>query len=451
MRFKFKFGDLLLGLGMFIVIVLSIVLWIFIMTSDQRFSNIGQQNQNVTSKEQVRNRSAKSLYDLFIPTTAYGFSNGSLCQLYDSKNNLTLEFTKEIKNAKAVNKIKKIVNNSQARYEEYLNSPEYIQLVYPDEITFSLFNQLNKSDSDDREFNRFFVSRSNQWIYLGNDQTNEIYRIKITGANFDKLRKYAQNAKTKSPVRLVRLREGYSPFYSREMASRVYSYLTNHQSYSYFVSHLLGTSGVTSKTNKNGQTTYSLNYYTRLKVPASNSGEHNYLYTHYEKNKIPSATNRLLDSVYYVHQLGLTEQDLRFFDADGSNVSYLNYIEGIPVFLNKHDLQVRTTFATDAITVAFNSINFQIPIPFDGQTKVIKPTQEIVDELSAHGLKQDDIQRIVIGFRMEKDSSRHGLINLVPTYYVKAYDEWKSVSEWEKQDVTTYRKFNESVNNGEAK
>ena len=52
---------------------------------------------------------------------------------------------------------------------------------------------------------------------------------------------------------------------------------------------------------------------------------------------------------------------------------------------------------------------------------------------------------------MEKDSSRHGLINLVPTYYVKAYDEWKSVSEWEKQDVTTYRKFNESVNNGEAK
>ena len=115
MRFKFKFGE---GLGMFIVIVLSIVLWIFIMTSDQRFSNIGQQNQNVTSKEQVRNRSAKSLYDLFIPTTAYGFSNGSLCQLYDSKNNLTLEFTKEIKNAKAVNKIKKIVNNSQARYEE---------------------------------------------------------------------------------------------------------------------------------------------------------------------------------------------------------------------------------------------------------------------------------------------------------------------------------------------
>ena len=84
-------------------------------------------------------------------------------------------------------------------------------------------------------------------------------------------------------------------------------------------------------------------------MPAPKSGEHNYLYTHYEKNKIPSATSRLLDSVYYVHQLGLTEQDLRFFDADGSNVSYLNYIEGIPVFLNKHDLQVKTTFSVQSM------------------------------------------------------------------------------------------------------
>lgn len=448
MRFKFKFGEFFLGLGTFIVVALSFVLWIYIMTSDQRFSNIGQ-NQSTTSRQEARNHSAKSLYDLFIPITAYGFSDGKLCQLYDSKNNLTLEFTKEIKKASAVDKIKKIVKTRSA-YESYLNSPEYVQLVYPDEITFSLFDHLNNKKGENREFNRFFVSKSNQWVYLGNDQTNEIYRIKIRGANFDKLRKYAQNARSKNPVHLVRLKEGYSPFYSKEIDGKVYSYLVNHQSYSYFVSRLLGTSGVTSKTNKNGQTVYLLNYYTRLKVPDQNSGEHNYLYTHFEKNKIPSATNRLLDSVYYVHQLGLTEQDLRFFDADETNVSYLNYIEGVPVFLNRHDLQVRTTFSTDSINVAFNSINFQIPIPFDGQTQALKPTDDVIEELAVHGLKQDDIQRILVGFKMEKDSSHHSLINLIPTYYVKAYDEWKSVSEWEKQDLTAYRKFSKS-NNGEVR
>ncbi|KWU07071.1 hypothetical protein AEL98_12210 [Lactobacillus crispatus] len=81
------------------------------------------------------------------------------------------------------------------------------------------------------------------------------------------------------------------------MKAKVYSYLTNHQSNSYSVSRLLGASGVTSKTDRNGETEYSLNYYTRLRGPDSNSGAHNYLFTHYEENKITNTTNPLLDSV----------------------------------------------------------------------------------------------------------------------------------------------------------
>ena len=114
-------------------------------------------------------------------------------------------------------------------------------------------------------------------------------------------------------------------------------------------------------------------------------------------------------------------------------------------------MQVKTTFSTDAITVAFNSINFQIPIPFDGQTKEIKPTADVISDLTAHGLKQSDIQRIGVGFKMEDDSSHHSLINLIPTYYVKAYGEWKSMDEWKKQDLTTYHKFDNRVKNNGVK
>ncbi|MDE6492935.1 MAG: hypothetical protein K2L37_07290, partial [Lactobacillus sp.] len=67
MKFKFKFGDFFLDLATFVVIVLSIVLWIFIMTSDQRFSRINQTNNQVT-RQQARTRNNKSLYDLYIPT-----------------------------------------------------------------------------------------------------------------------------------------------------------------------------------------------------------------------------------------------------------------------------------------------------------------------------------------------------------------------------------------------
>ena len=35
------------------------------------------------------------------------------------------------------------------------------------------------------------------------------------------------------------------------------------------------------------------------------------------------------------------------------------------------------------------------------------------------------------------------------TYYIKAYDEWKSLGEWEKQDVSTYREADQlTVNEG---
>ena len=114
-------------------------------------------------------------------------------------------------------------------------------------------------------------------------------------------------------------------------------------------------------------------------------------------------------------------------------------------------MQVKTTFSYDSINVAFNSVNFQIPIPFDGQTQELKPTAEVVSELGAHGLKQSDIQRIIVGFKIEKDSSHHSLINLIPTYYVKAYDEWKSVDEWEKKNVAPYRKPGETVKTNEVK
>lgn len=443
MKFKFKFSDLFLEIATIFVIILSIILWIFIMTSDQRFSHI---NQSQPARQQSRNRNSKSLYDLYIPTNAYGFVNGKLNRLYDSKNNLPFEFSKELQSVKAENQIKK-VSSSAEKYEATLNNPDFIQLSYPDEITFGLFTKL-KMEKGNREFNRIFIPQNNKWMYLGNDQNTSLYQVKLKKANFDTLRHYVKIAKNKTPVNFVRLKSGYSAFYPKSQDWKVYSYLTSAQSDSYFVSRLLGTSGVTSRTSKSGNTTYSYNYYTRLRVPKSGEkNHHDYLYTHYEKAKVPTATNRLFDSVYYVHRLGLTEQDLRFFDADNNGVRYTNYIEGIPVFLNDHDLQVDAKFSSDAITVAFNSTNFQIPIPFDGQTQTLESTYDMIGSLNKHGLHQSQIERIMVGFKVESDQSHDNLVNLVPTYYVKAFGEWKSKAEWLKQDISVYQKGAENSRN----
>lgn len=440
MKFKFKLSEVLLVTGTIAAIVLSIVLWIFIMTNDQRFSRLSQTN-NAISRQQTRSKNTKSNYDLYIPTKAYGFMKGKPYSLYDSKNNLSFEFSNNLQQA-TVKRIVKM-SGSAANYSVLINNPNFLQLSYPDKVTFNMFADFGNK-KDNREFNRFFITSSNKWIYVGNDQTSALYRVYLKNANFDRLRRYAKNASQKVPISFYKISTGYATFYTQPTKLKVYSYLTNRQSDAYFVSRLLGTSGVSSRTNKKGVTTYSLSYYTRLSVPTIRSdGPNNYVYTHYDKKDNPDAevslTNKLLNSIDYVHQLGLTEQDLRFFDVDDNGVSYTNYIEGMPVFLNQHDLQIVVGSSSDsATTVTFNSLNFQIPIPFDGRTTTLEATRKMLNDLENRGMRENEVQRIVVGYRVEKDNSYNNLVNLIPTYYLKAYGEWKSAEEWAKQDMNLY-------------
>ena len=58
--------------------------------------------------------------------------------------------------------------------------------------------------------------------------------------------------------------------------------------------------------------------------------------------------------------------------------------------------------------------------------------------LENRGMRENEVQRIVVGYRVEKDNSYNNLVNLIPTYYLKAYGEWKSAEEWAKQDMNLY-------------
>ncbi|WEV37065.1 hypothetical protein [Lactobacillus sp. ESL0677] len=436
MKFKFKFGDFFLLVGTLLVFSLSIVLWIFIMTNDQYFSHI---NQTSSVAQQSRNRLNNSIYDLYIPTCSYGFKNGQLYRLYDAKKNLPLEFAKELKGIKFKNL--NVVSTSRSKYERMLNAPDYIQLTFPDEVSIKLFTKQNTLENG-KKFRRVFISNSDNRLYLGNDETTTVYRIDLARANFTKLRSYASHAHSMTPVKLVRLKDYYEVFYTNAERWRVYSYLTNNQTDSYFVSRLLGTTNVTAHSSKKGWITYSLNYYTKLRIPKSGTKKHDLLYTKYEKSKNLAMHERLLDSVDYVHKLGLSEQDLRFFDTNGMAISYTNYIEGLPVFAEQHTPQIKTSFTPESMQVAFNNIDLQIPIPFDGQTRSLPSTDTVLQELTNQGLKRDQIQRIIVGFRMVKDNSHDHLANLIPTYYVKAYNRWQSLSEWQKQDLTALNKDN---------
>ena len=420
MKSKNRAIDIALHIATGAVIITSIVLWIFILTSDQRFSGLNQSTDTDTTH--VKN--SKSVKDAYLPTEVFGYRNN---QLYDSDKNLPLVFSKEFNNAK-IESIKPIFNTKKD-YQKFLTNKTYLQLTYPDQITFGIFSS-NVSKYKNSEFNRIFIAQKDGKfkLYAGNDLNFRIYEVSLKNGNFAKLLKYAQKAESKTAVSLIRLSEGYEVSYKNDLTVNVYSYLIS---------------------NPSDVTTYTAGLYNHLEVPKSNSKDyHNYTYINYQKSSIPNPNTRLSDSVTYVHKLGLVEQDLRFFDAEGSSVVYTNYIEGYPVFIKTQGPQIQIRYSTDNITIKFNSTNLQIPVPFDGRTVKIPKTSTVIKTLQAKGIAKSDIQRMTIGFELVRDSAHDSLVDLIPTYYIKIYNHWLSLSEWQNANLAKYRTSTTSSANG---
>ncbi len=432
MKFKTKWSEILLRTALVIAVFISIVLSAYIWTSDQRFAHIEPQADRTTS---LKGRDIKSLHDIYMPTQVFRFRDDQLYQVYDVNKNLPLEFSKEIEAADLSHPVK--IAGGRKRYQRFLTNHDLLQLVYPDQLSFAIFyGDLTRDKSV--VFNRIFIPvKTKQTFYLGDDLHDRLYRVKASKLSFDRLMRYSAKSTGQIPVRLEWLRDGYVPFYGKSQKVNVYSYLVNQQPNSYFVSRLLGTSGITKRVERNS-TTYTAGIYERVTVPKNGSS---FEYTNYSINKIPKTlTNRLYDSLTYVHQIGLMEQDLRFFDTNGSSVTYRHFVEGFPVFMSpQQNAQIRIAYNANGMTINFNSIDLQIPIPFDGQTTSLPATRTVISDLETEGIAPSDIQLLTIGYRVKYDNTYHRLINLIPTYYIKIFNHWKSLAEWQSTDITALK------------
>lgn len=410
------------------MVLLSIVLSALIWGSDSRFSRIEQTSSRTANKDLGQ----KSLRDIYVPTQVFYYQGSKMYQVYDGKNNLPLEFNK-LTESLADNNVA-LVSTKAHNYRQMISKHNYMQLTYPDQITMPLFlTKLSKRDS--REFNRFFVPVDNSpYLYLGNDNNNHLYRIKINDLSFKKLYRHVKNANTKIQVSLSKLKDGYSVIYETSPQMQVYSYLTYQEADSYFAYRLLG-AGSPAQRNTDNTTIYSNGSYQRL-IAAKKT--HNYEFVDYQQNKVPKfMTSRLMESLYYVRKIGLSEPDLRFFDADKDNFVYQNFVEEYPIFLpGRYNARAQVRFASNGMTINFNSLDLQIPVPNDGTKKTLEPTNKALTSLQQAGYKKAEIEKILIGYTIQKsDDSQSNLVDLQPTYYVKINGEWRSINDWLEMNV----------------
>ncbi|MCH3904962.1 MAG: two-component system activity regulator YycH [Lactobacillus sp.] len=420
MKFKRTLTATVMGIALVALVVLSLVLSIFIWTNDERFTQLSPDSDSSSSYH----RTVKGLHNLFMPTQVFAYRDGHFYQVNDTKSNLPLEFSKEYAKRDTGSPI--LVSSTKTAYEKKLHKTNYVQLTFPDQVSFGAIDNHFKRNKT-REFNRIFVDHHR--IYAGNDRNYALYRLPDQKQHFKKLRKLVKQAKQVVPVHLRRLNHYYLVVHQRSHSLHVYSYLINQQSDSYFSSRLLGTSSV-ARHSHNGTTTYNLNggVYQRLSVTQAT---HNYHYfNYYEGRKVKKTYRQLTDSVYFVNQVGLMNQDLRFFEKDGSRVCYQNFIEGVPVFVqNRYEAQIAVDYSSHGLNVYFNSTDLQIPIPVAGQMQTLPATQTILDQLQGAGVNLHHLQGLTIGYSINQDSSHEKLVNLVPAYYAKINHHWQPVSE----------------------
>ena len=431
-KFKFKFGDFLLHLVTTVVIAASVILWVMVMTSDERFSKISDETAAQDSPAvKTRYRNMRGFY---APSQVYVYVKGERYQVHDPKRNLSLKFVQNVEDAE-LGTIEK-VSTDAAAYRKLLNNQHYLNFAYPDQVNFAVLVGSTKKNAS-RNFNRVFVpvKSSYRYLYFANDQGNKIYRTKIKKGNFAQLVKYVTAAKEREKISFLHLTNLYVPFYAKPLKIKEYSYLINYSSRTYFAAKLLG-SDYRKSVSKQGVTTYSSGYSLRLQVPPSGKqNDHQYVYRVYRKMGKMSFSRQLLESASYVKRLGLSEQDLRFFEADGQQVKYVNYIEGYPVFVNGNQVQASVTCEKDLVSVGFNSMNLQIPIPYDGRETTLPKTADLLKELDQIGIKESEIRKIVIGYKVVQDKKRGDLVTLVPTYYIKVAGEWNTLSGWREARV----------------
>jgi regulatory protein YycH of two-component signal transduction system YycFG len=420
MRFNRTFTATIMGIALAALVVLSIVLSIFIWTNDERFTQLNPNSDSYPTYH----RSVKGMHNLFMPTHVFAYRSGRLYQVNDTKSNLPLEFTKEY--GKNVSGSPTLESTTKAAYQKMMHKTSCVQLTFPDQISLGMLDSDFRRNRT-REFNRLFIDKHR--IYAGNDRNYALYSLPETKQHFKKLRRLIKHAKKITPVHFRRLNHYYLLMHQRNHTLHVYSYLINRQSDSYFSSRLLGTSSV-ARHSHNGTTSYNLNggVYQRLSVTQAT---HNYHYfNYYEGRKLKQTYRQLTESVYFVNQVGLMNQDLRFFEKDGNRVCYQNFIEGVPVFVqNRYEAQIAVDYRSRGLNVYFNSTDLQIPIPVAGQTQTLPATQTVLDRLQSAGINLRHLQGLTIGYTITQDNSHEKLVNLVPAYYAKINHHWQRVSD----------------------
>ncbi|MGR3741161.1 YycH family regulatory protein [Companilactobacillus sp. DQM5] len=413
-----------------IAIIISFVLSFLIWTNNSRYQ---MQSNTDIAKNKVNIQNVVTKREVYSPSQILWNDGKDIKMVYNNKHNIVSAFQKDMGKWRFT-RVKTQSKNDVAKYKEFINNKDSVQLLYPLQMSLSYYGQmLNKNSlkrNDKTMFNRvlFYLDKDDKNIYLGNDETHTIYRVSVNSGDSTNIRKLLAKTDVSLRVGLEVKNKRVDVNYLDRVSLRPYSYLVSKQEDNGYISSLLGSNDISTR-RSGDTTTYSASAYQRL-VSDKNKGT--LAYYDYSKEHFPKSKTEVLNKgVDIINQINNPLSNAKLSHVDWKNrvLVYREYVEGFPTFEKSDFGAVKITFNKSEQVTQFSNSVIQVPVPSDQKPITLKSTAEIMNDLKTHGYDTNKISYIDLGYKWEKDDDNDDIVDLIPSYFIRIGNTWSSLEE----------------------
>ncbi|MBP2242656.1 regulatory protein YycH of two-component signal transduction system YycFG [Cytobacillus eiseniae] len=329
-----------------------------------------------------------------------------------------------------------------SNYSSFIHQSGHAVIVFPDSVPIDLYRSsidIKEKELPNFHFDRIVIDvegteKEQSYVYFVSSQGDQAYRSHVASSfvhnfntGFFKNVEYNLNYDKYFSYQIAEERLLFLPVQETKMLR--YQYLSNPLDAEKYKYALFTDPSVVQKNFQSSGEEYK-DYSSLMRV---NNERNTLSYVNpVESSKNHFTSNNLLKrSIDFINEHGGWTGDYRYVDVDESTHDVLFRLyesNGYPIFSEEYGIsEISHTWGQNEI-IEYSRSNFSLGTQIDTSEVVLQAGHEIIDVLEGMDeIKMDQIQDVVIGYTMKKDSQTV-LVHLEPSWYYKYHDSWSKIS-----------------------
>lgn len=430
--FGMKLRQLWLPAGLVTAILVSLGLSGMLWTNPAH-SNLSSRTKVTKNTDSSNNT---TFQDIYLPAQIVSTSKtGQQEMLTNNRINVASELRDKMSRFTATD-VQEISEHNSKKYLAQLRQKDTVLLNYNSAMTVNFFRKAfgNQLKIPNQRFNRVQLPLNDpDHLYLLNDQTLHVVKVKLKNNHAGKLRHVLSDQMVKHPVSFMMLNGKPVLSYANSVKLKAYSYQLTQQTQSYYANRIMTTNSNSSmqiKHHKNS-TTYDDHGFRHMSVNKTTDAV---TFTNYNSQVKSSSFVNTMNHIYQqLVMVGMPLDGMRFFDYDtGSDTAvFRTYVGGLPVYDDRGygAIQMKVLDQT-SYQMTFSLDSLQVPIPPVQNTATVVSTKTLMTELKNAGVRHDKIEDIQLGYEWTRDKTLEKAVNLSPTWFIKVDGRWRTYQQY---------------------